>query len=108
MHTAQRHPWLGWHGMCIVVGIHTLQLRLVGRLRTYPKNLEEKTVAKNIQKVPHTERELERKVPESTHDNFGGQSGKSSALPEQVKHDARETKERLEKELDESKSDNQS
>jgi len=62
-------------------------------------------VDNTTRKVPYTERELEKKVPDSTHDNFGGQSGKSSALPEQVKHDARETKERLEKELEESGSD---
>ncbi len=62
---------------------------------------------KITQKVPYTERELERKVPESTHENFGGQSGKSSAVPEQVKHDARETRERLEKELEKSRSEDQ-
>lgn len=61
-------------------------------------------MANTTEKVPCTERELEKKVPESTHDNFGGQSGKSSALAEQVKHDARETKECLEKELEESRS----
>lgn len=62
-------------------------------------------MANTTQKVPYTERELEKKVPDSTHDNFGGQPGKSSALAEQVKHDARKTKERLQKELEESGSD---
>lgn len=56
-------------------------------------------------KVPFTESELEKNVPDSTHDNFGGQQGEDSAVPEQVKHDARKTKERLKEKLDESKSE---
>ncbi len=61
---------------------------------------------KKVQKEPYTEREMEKKVPESTHDNFGGQHGSDSVAPEQVKRDAKETKERLKNKLDETESDN--
>lgn len=61
--------------------------------------LEETIVKKDTEKVAHTERELKRHVPASVHDNYGGKKGEGSVLPEQVQHDARETKEKLQEEL---------
>ena len=61
---------------------------------------------KKIQKEPYTERELEKKVPETAHDSFGGQHGSDSVVPEQVKRDAKETMERLNNKLDDIKPGN--
>ena len=60
---------------------------------------------KKVQKEPCTERGLEKKVPASAHDNFGGQHGSDSVVPEQVKRDGKETSARLKNKLDETESD---
>lgn len=65
-----------------------------------PRITEVNTMSSKVHKEPYTERELEKKVPESAHDTYGGQHDKASVAPDQVKRDARETSERLKHEID--------
>lgn len=62
-------------------------------------------MTKETKDVPCTERQLEKKVPESVHASYGGERGRSSELPEQIKHDAKNTKQSLEDEMEDTESD---
>ena len=57
-------------------------------------------MSNKVHKEPYTERELEKNVPDSAHETYGGQHDKESVVPDQVKRDGKETRERLKHEID--------
>tara|TARA_R110002072_G_scaffold101339_4_gene223198 strand:- start:189 stop:443 length:255 start_codon:yes stop_codon:yes gene_type:complete len=66
----------------------------------HPRITEVNTMSNKVHKEPYTERELEKNVPESAHETYGGQHDKESVVPDQVKRDGKETRERLKHEID--------